>query len=202
MHHHIISLSGAIGSGKDTAADYLVRFHDYHRMSFASSLKDCLAAIFGWDRELLEGHSGASRAWREQVDAWWADRLNIPEFTPRWAMQHIGTEVMRNSFHNDIWVASIENRISKYHRVVVTDARFANEISTLKKHGSKTVRIVRGEQPAWQTLAKTNFELFRSLYPQIHASEYSSVLLEHDYYIDNNGSIEELYQKIDQIVPV
>ncbi len=64
----IIAISGLIGSGKDTVADYLVNLHEYRRESFAGNLKDGMSAIFGWDREMLEGRSKSSREWREQVE--------------------------------------------------------------------------------------------------------------------------------------
>ena len=59
----IIGICGFIGSGKDTAADYLVNFHGFRRDSFAATLKDAVGAVFGWDRELLEGRTKEARAW-------------------------------------------------------------------------------------------------------------------------------------------
>ena len=64
----IIGICGFQGSGKDTVADYLVNTHDFRRISFAGTLKDAVSAIFGWDRELLEGRTRESREWREQID--------------------------------------------------------------------------------------------------------------------------------------
>jgi adenylylsulfate kinase-like enzyme len=46
----VIGLVGLIGSGKDTIADYLCNFEEFRRESFASTLKDACAAVFGWDR--------------------------------------------------------------------------------------------------------------------------------------------------------
>jgi len=83
----IIGICGLIGSGKDTVADYLVNEHGYRRESFANPLKDAVAAVFGWDREMLEGRSKESRQWREQTDAWWSERLGM-NITPRWVMQN------------------------------------------------------------------------------------------------------------------
>ena len=109
----IIGITGLISSGKDTAADYLIRFHGFKKLSYAGPLKDCVSAIFGWDREMLEGTTQSSREWREEVDEWWAKRLDMPHLTPRWVLQYWGTEVGRRSFHNDIWVSSIENQLRK-----------------------------------------------------------------------------------------
>ena len=124
----ILGVTGFIASGKDTVADYLCTFHGYKRISFAASLKDAIASIFGWDRELLEGTTKSSREWREQVDPWWSERLG-KEITPRYILQYWGTEVCRNGFHPDIWVASVENKLRKStDNIVITDCRFANEI--------------------------------------------------------------------------
>ena len=109
----IIAISGLIGSGKDTVADYLVNLHEFRRESFAGNLKNAMCEIFGWDRDMEEGRSKSSREWREQVDEWWAKRLNMPHLTPRWILQHVGTDVIRGHFHDDMWLASLENKLRK-----------------------------------------------------------------------------------------
>ena len=119
MNNIIIGFVGFIGCGKDTAADYLVNFHGFRRDSFANTLKDAISAVFGWDRTLMEGRTAESRKWREEVDQWWAKRLNIPHLTPRWVMQYWGTDVLRNNFHDDIWIASLENKVRKIGRAHV-----------------------------------------------------------------------------------
>jgi len=150
----IIGICGFIGSGKDTVADYLVNFHEFRRESFASTLKDAVAAVFGWDRTMLEGRTKEAREWREQVDPWWAERLAIPTLTPRWVLQYWGTEVCRRSFHDDIWIASLENKLrNSKDNVVISDCRFPNEIKSIKDSGGKIVLVKRGELPAWYNLA-------------------------------------------------
>ena len=144
----IIGVCGLIGSGKDTVADYLVNFHEFRRESFADSLKDSVAAVFGWDRTMLEGRTKESREWREQVDKWWADRLAMPTLTPRWVLQYWGTEVCRKTFHDDIWIASLENKLRQSKdNIVISDCRFPNEIKTIKQAGGKMILVSRGDLP-------------------------------------------------------
>lgn len=207
----IIGVTGFIGSGKDTVADYLCTFHGFKRVSFAASLKDAVSSVFGWDRELLEGSTKTSREWREQKDAWWSERLGM-DITPRWVLQYWGTEVCRNGFHKDIWVASVENKLRQTKdNIVITDCRFSNEVNSLKNVGGITMRVERGEQPEWYDAAVSynkgefgnmswSISKARLDKQNVHASEYSSVGLNYDYYIDNNGTIDDLHQKIKSIV--
>jgi hypothetical protein len=207
----IVGITGFIGSGKDTIADYLVTFKGFRKMSFAEPLKDAISAIFGWDRELLEGKTAYSREWREQVDPWWAERLHLPHLTPRFVLQQWGTEVGRRAFHDDIWIASVENKLRNIKdNIVLSDARFPNELIAVKNAGGVTIRVNRGENPQWYDAA---LEFNRGYYSagyfnarkvleehNVHASEYSSVGLKHDYYVNNNSTVDELHRQIDSII--
>jgi hypothetical protein len=199
--HKLIGICGLIGSGKDTIADYLVNFHNFRRESFAGTLKDAVSDVFVWDRELLEGRTKSSREWREQVDTWWAQRLGIPHLTPRWVLQHWGTEVLRLGFHTDIWIASLENKIRKsLDHVVVTDCRFPNEVEALRRAGGRVIRVTRGPAPEWWDAAVATPDLMPKLYPHVHASEYSWASTDFDAVIDNNRTIDELYSQIKNLV--
>jgi len=197
----IIGICGLIGAGKDTAADYLVNFHEFKRESYAGTLKDAVAAVFGWDRDLLEGRTKVAREWREQIDPWWSQRLNMPNLTPRLVLQLWGTNVLRQHFHDDIWIASAENKLrtTKDH-IVISDCRFPNEISSIRNAGGRVIRITRGPDPEWFNVAKADIVAMPELYPKIHASEYSWAGTDFDLIIDNNGSVEDLYDQLKNLV--
>jgi len=207
----IIGICGFIGSGKDTVADYLTNFHEFRRESFANSLKDAVAQVFGWDRTMLEGRTKQAREWREQVDPWWSDRLKLPELTPRWVLQHWGTEVCRHGFHDDIWIASLENKLRHSEDdVVISDCRFPNEIAAIRRANGLVVRVIRGPEPEWydSALAFNHGENKNMLWStsksrleklKIHASETAWVGTKFDAVLDNNGSLDDLYLQIQRL---
>lgn len=197
----IIGISGLIGSGKDTVADYLVNYHEFRRESFANTLKDAVAAVFGWDRTMLEGRTKSSREWREQVDTWWATRLNIPDLTPRWVLQYWGTDVCRYNFHDEIWIASLEYKLlNSKDSIVISDVRFPNEVVAIRRAGGKLVCIERGPKPEWYKDARSGSDTMRQYWPRVHPSEYSWVNTEFDLLLNNNGTVEDLYQQVKSLV--
>lgn len=197
----LIAFVGFIGSGKDTVAQHMIQHEGFRGFAFADCLKDAISRIFCWDRELIEGSTPESRAWRETVDPWWADKLDIPELTPRWVLQHFGTEVMRKSFHHDIWIFNMERRLSQFGpdaRVVITDARFRNEIALARRLGGKIVRVRRGEDPVWWFDAraanmgdKKALERMVNVH-KVHESEWAWIGTVFDHEIENNKGIDDL----------
>jgi len=204
----IIGICGFIGCGKDTVADYLINQHEFKRDSFANNLKDAVSVVFGWDRELLEGRSKEARDWREEVDTWWANKLNMPTLTPRWILQYWGTEVARKGFHNDIWVYSLEKKLENISsNVVITDCRFPNEINSIKNAGGKIVWVQRGDLPSWFELgkegAKGNVKAKDTLEVMgVHSSEWMWLNTEFDKVLDNNNDFLELYNQIEDFLEV
>jgi hypothetical protein len=208
----IVGVCGFQGSGKDTVADYLVNVHGFRRISFAGTLKDAVSAIFGWDRELLEGRTKESRDWREKVDKWWANKLNMPHLTPRWVLQYWGTEVARKAFHDNIWIHSVEYKLVNISdNVVISDVRFPNEIKSIKDAGGMIIRTHRGPDPEWyraaeivnkgptKNLSWASNKSFLDNY-KIHVSETSWIGTDFDAILDNDGTIDDLYSQINQLL--
>jgi hypothetical protein len=195
----IYAICGFVGSGKDTLANLIKEYYEIYQMnvvklSFAKVLKDIVALVFNWDRSLLEGDTKESRIWREKVDEWWSKRLNIHNLTPRYILQNWGTEVLRNNFHPDIWIACLENqlRFSGADIILITDCRFENEIETLRNFNTKFIWIQRGDNPRW-----VKDYIQEDVIPKnIHPSEYSWLKNEFDFIIENDKDINHLKNKI------
>jgi len=200
----IVGICGFISSGKGTAADYLVDNYNFKKESFANSVKDAVSVIFNWDRDLLEGQTPESRLWRETPDAYWSNMMER-EFSPRYALQLMGTESGRNVFHQNLWVYSTFNRMIPGNRYVLADVRFPNEIMEIKKNGGSVIRIKKGPEPVWYTAAEEdNIHSTNNMethFSQIHYSEWAWIGQEFDYVIENNGTLEEFEGKLEKLVP-
>ena len=202
----IVGLVGQIGSGKGTIADILVDRHDFFKESFANSVKDSCAAVFGWNRAMLEGDTLESRAWREQPDAWWSAQFGR-EFSPRLALQLMGTEAGRDVFHPDLWVHTVLRRCEQapYNNYVIADVRFPNEIKAIREAGGIVIRVKRGDEPEWYNVAlkvnkKNNYYGMAEQYPNVHFSEWAWIGSNYDIVMDNNCSLDELTVRVDKLV--
>jgi hypothetical protein len=160
---------------------------------------------------MLEGRTKQAREWREQVDPWWSERLNMPNLTPRWVLQDWGTEVCRKAFHDDIWIASLENKLrNSRDDIVISDCRFPNEIKSIKAAGGIVVRVVRGPEPEWFQDAinfnegdhNLSWATSRSRLEKlgIHASETAWVGTKFDAVLDNNQDLTHLYTQLTRLL--
>jgi len=193
----IIGICGLIGSGKGTVADVLVA-QGYKKVSFADKLKDGVAAIFGWDRTMLEGDTDDSRSWREEEDVFWTEETGRT-ITPRIVLQEFGTECMREGFHNGVWVSLLKKHvIDNPGYYVVPDVRFRNEQNMIRDLGGEIWQVKRGKDPEWFARA-----IFDNNNPEtsnlmsgydVHESEYKwiDVNTRFDCILNNNGTLLEL----------
>jgi hypothetical protein len=205
----IIGLVGFADSGKGTASKVLVD-RGWRPIAFADALKDALAAMFGWPRELIEGDTAESRRWRETVDEWWAAKLGIPQFTPRFAMQNVGTDVLRKHFHDDLWVFRMEREIldtvDSVPGIVLTDVRFPNECAMARRMNGRIFRVRRGPEPPWMDMAEeanggssNAADAMRYVYG-VHESEWRWIGMPLDAVIDNDGSADDLRDRLLKVV--
>lgn len=121
----IIGICGRAGSGKDTAADFLVKEHGFVKVALADPLKRIAREVFDFTDEQLWGPSEkrneedpryprydindkkcyCGKKFRDAEDF----RDHLPchsgpaNLTPRYALQQLGTEWGRNCYSN-VWV--------------------------------------------------------------------------------------------------
>ena len=187
----IIGLCGAQGAGKDTVGGILESKHGFVKLAFASAIKDILSALFSWPRDMLEGLTKESREWRETPNEYWSNKLAIQDFSPRRAMQIVGTDLFRNHLNQDIWINIIENKIMTLREsdpninIVITDCRFANEFDMIRKFSeAMIIKIVKD----------THVELTPA-----HSSENDWTNVDCEI-LQNNGSIESLGLNLDAMI--
>ena len=196
---------GFKGSGKDSTANVLNEY-GFVSLSFAETLKQCLSVIFGWDIELLNGHTKESRIWRDQVDNWWSERLGIPDFTPRKALTMIGTDLFRKHFDEMIWIYSLCNKINSITSdVVITDIRFKNEYNVIMSYDNAQVYRVKREQPDWEDIGYLaslgDEDAIRKMEQlDVHVSEWEWLSCPVNDVIDNSGSFAQLAVEVERVL--
>ena len=194
----IIGVCGQKGSGKDTIGDIICELDPtFKKVAFADTVKDLVSILFDWDRQMLQGSTPESREWREKLDPFWTKELGR-DISPRIAMQIMGTDLMRNHLHKNIWIICLKRKIMNQEgkNFVITDLRFPNEIRAIKELGGKVIRVERGERPDWWSIASdynkfgkemVNDEQLKKL-EKIHPSERDWIDIDEPNIIFHNDS--------------
>ena len=173
----VIAFTGLKGSGKTTAARYLVAEHAFARFSFARGLKDMLRAL-GIDEPLDK---------EAPIDL-------LCGKSYRYAAQTLGTEWGRRLIGEDIWVRGMRSSIEKaagQKNIVIDDLRFKNEadmvrsLNDLPDMKSSTISICRGK-------AQSSGDK--------HQSETEIMELTVDGVLYNNYEVEYLYESIRSVL--
>ena len=158
MAEKIIGLAGLAGQGKNSVANIIAKNGiNWELVSFAKVLKDAVSVMFGWNRDMLEGITVESRDWREKPDEYWSKRFGR-DFSPRIAMQEFGTNLIREQWLPDFWVAALERYIINSNKnILVTDCRYPNEMEMIKRLGGEIWLTNVGELPYyWNAVCEYN----------------------------------------------
>lgn len=200
----IIGLAGKAGTGKDTAGAYLIKQYGFERIAFADKLKQSFASLFDippWELEKLKndptafvgiGHHNepdvligdfvmrdGTRTHRYQPAKMW---LPIREHTVRKGHQRYGDESHRQVFGYDFWL-DVALPVGGYYagrKIVVTDVRYDNEAERIRELDGRVIQLIR------------NVEAVNA-----HSSEVPISAHLVNISIVNNGTLMELYSKID-----
>lgn len=225
--HYLVSDHN--GSGYNDLVDYSQVNNGWDTKKFAGKLKDIACLLLGCTREQLEDREFKEKELGEEwwklkyifIDAdgnksiYYGDYLNrnqnyengfmgyklfskaVIKLTPRKILQLLGTEAGREIIHPNLWVNALMNEYdttdwnpANNSNWVITDMRFSNELKSVKAKDGITIRVER------QVFDSENPDRQRS----IHPSETALDNAEFDYVIYNNGTIEELVFKLEQIL--
>ena len=204
-------------NGNYSYASFLVdKDSPYQIKKFADKLKDIVCLLIGCTREQLEDGEFKDKPLGKE----WDDSHGIN--TPRELLQVLGTDCGRDIIHPNIWVnalfADFEDNKSGWlsginSNWVVTDVRFPNEAQAIKDRGGIVIRVNRPFEIRVQHSGREDdftIEMFdpnnekhvtfkKGYDLNNHPSETALDDYEFDHVIDNNGSIEELIEKVKQL---
>ena len=190
MSKYIFLLSGKKQSGKNVVSNYLANNYDFTELSFAEELKNQVCdyiANLGIDF-FENGDVFNDEELKKQIIPY---KHNKKQRTYRELLQVWGTEFTREFFNDNIWAEIVAHNIKTYFKdknIVISDWRFSNEFETIKKEFEKTHNIVTIK------IQRDSCDISDS-----HISENALRTFKFDYSIDNNETIEKLYDKIDKL---
>ena len=210
-----IAIGGGFGSGKTTAARYLVEEHGFKILGFATPLY-----------ELAELHRMPRVRWPEEIARWTAQNLTAI-FTPlqldafawwsleafcaipveegknRTLLQRLGTEVGRG-IDPDLWTKLFARRVRALGpdaKIVNDNLRFVNELECCRDLGFKTLFL---DIPPALAAVRYEREYGRGATPeqQAHASEaeLGDVRLMCERVYNNSRARDWLYRALDDLV--
>ena len=167
----VIGFAGKARSGKDTAGAYLVDEYQFLRYSFAQPLKDATKIMFHLTDKQIENKEEAAEPWGK---------------SPRELYQKVGTDIAR-AIDPNVWVkgAEIFKKDNPGRSIVITDVRFSNEASWIRSQGGVVVFLE----------SKT-----RGIHEHTgHSSENGLTGEDVDLIIENDGTIEALHVKLEEM---
>ena len=178
----VVGLGCTAQVGKDTAAEYWEKKYpgQVKRVAFADKLKQVCMLLFGLSYEQCYG----SKEIKETIDPRYG-------MSPREIMQKVG-EAMRK-IYPDIWVDTVfyttipDHQKDGYDFFVISDVRYPNEGDKVHKESGTLVKVLR-DAGGVEVGAEHSSETAMKKYTDF------------DFIIDNNGSFEEYFGKLDELM--
>lgn len=176
----LVGFSGRLRSGKDTAAQVLIR-GGFHHGSFARAIYDFMYAL----NPAVAITDDPADGWRrlaELVDeiGWEDAKDHYPEV--RALLQRAGTEAGRNVLGEHVWVEAAMRNLPQGADVAFTDCRFPNEGDAIRVYGGIVIRVERPSLPEPG--------------PDAHPSETAMDGYDFDATVVNDGTVTDLHTQV------
>jgi hypothetical protein len=191
---------------------------DFQIKKFAGKLKQIASLLTGIPVEMFEDQefkkTNLSPEWDTELE--YVIPMTVREF-----LQRLGTEAMRDGLHTNVWVNALFADYKAgdpewdafYPNWIITDMRFPNEMDAVKERKGITIRVVRYPKTVEQSRGPENIEtvpfdptnnkhmdLWKGDLSRLHASETALDDAKFDYEIINDGTIEDLVEKVKEIL--
>lgn len=213
MVNQIIGIGGKLASGKDAISDHLVEKHGWVKLGMSDALAEALYVLNPWiptglglepkrKQNFAKLVTWLSNPWGQKVE-WTAvsryqelfDRdgyvkvKEIPEV--RRLLQILGTEVGRRIISESTWTDIVVRRAKEAAKtapgVIITGIRFENELGMITDE--------LGGELWWVDRPSLNATVNAG-----HSSENSVSSVDFERVIRNDGTLEDLYEKVDDLV--
>jgi len=203
----VIGVAAQLANGKDVLCDYLVQSLNktdpgWQRAAFANAVKETFEMAFGVDRQFIED-------WKRNPEPPPGYLKNI-----RQSLQFIGDGFRQ--IKGDIWIEIALRDESK--KLIISDSRYINEAKAVKAKGGVMVILYRpgflNDDPnpsesqirpvvEWCANNLKEGPIFYDLLRQAkgyHGSAVPDVIQFYDYFLVNDGSVQDLYDKVDRLL--
>lgn len=215
----IISLSGKMGSGKDTVGNiihylldnknldgnqgfnpdynYAIGFSKFKTKKFADKLKEIACMLIGCTREQLEDQE-FKKSFLYLEWGYWQTSNIFKQMTVREFLQKLGTNAMRNGLHENVWVNALmcDYKPESYKRidVVYTASSLPNWIITDTRFPNE-LEAVKKHDGITIKITRPN-----CVTADLHPSETALDDVKFDYEIINDGTIQDLVLKVKEVL--
>ena len=174
-----IGLAGKSGSGKDLVADYIGERYGYKKIAVADAIREeveqFIQSWFGW-LAVIAPVDSIITAFKAMV---W-EKPTHPAM--RVLLQWWGTE-FRRSQDSQYWTKILATKLANEFQIVISDIRTPEEMAEVRAAGGEVWFIERlGVAPVGM---------------KNHLTEVALEGAEFDRTIKNDGTIQELFDKID-----
>lgn len=175
----IIALHGFPRSGKDVICSYILSKLPLLRYGPSVQVKKATAVMFDIPEEYLYDDK-----MKDEYNYFW-------ELSYRQMAQLVGNECSRKIFGPDFWMKHVDkflqDRLPEDKQgIILADVRYPNEAEWVKSNNGILIYVTRKNRPI---ASNESHEAEKGLDPKLA-----------DIIIENDGTFEELYEKIDLVL--